>query len=84
MRLSVLRVGIGILFLTVGSGCGLVTVVSDPLPLPDRPVLYHWPSGALECLAEPVAIGIKINQVKLVGWGETMERVIRATHKSKD
>jgi len=82
MRLSGSRLGIGILSLMAGSGCCIPTEVTIPeLPLPVRPTLYHWPAGAIDILGEDVAIGIKTNQIKLIGWGESMEAVILTTHK---
>ncbi len=81
MKLNALKTVTATFFLAAGSGCCIPTAATiTPLPLPDRPTLYHWPAGAIDVLSEEVAVGIKKNQIELIGWGTTMENVIKSTH----
>jgi len=82
MRSSVSKLATAIILSLVGSGCATVTAELDPLPLPPRPTLVHWQPGAIDCLNLDTAIIIKTNQIRLVGWGEMLEGVIKATHRN--
>jgi hypothetical protein len=73
-----------IILITIGSGCATeVRYISQPLPLPARPVLDSVTEHELSVLPPDVYRRLKNRDRERKQYAEELETIIKSTHSQK-
>lgn len=90
MQKQMLMLMIHSLVLT-GSGCSLIPkekppvekiiYVTNPLPLPNRPILPTWSGKDMECLTPDIKQKVRERDTSRREYAESLETIIKSTHQ---
>ena len=90
MRRNSLMLVIAIISITIGSaltGCTStpeIRYITDPLPLPARPVLPSIGAAELSCLPKDVYERVMLRDLGRRQYAEDLEAIIRSTHPPQE
>lgn len=86
MRRHVCAAVAATIWILTGSGCAPwrapdVHYVTEPLPLPERPVLPRLTEDDLMCLSDDAYARLMLRDLRRRQYAEELESIIRATHQ---